>query len=144
MKDNDHSNRFKSVELLNHVKRHSLQVVCKNFNHKDPHFSFITKCTMLNYVMFKDCLSKQLVSYEILAEGSISSTSDRLPIVAKVCLNSNPHRVIYSDQKPPAWHKVNEQQINSYQESLEEPIHTLIEDGESDVDSMYETTLLQF
>ena len=75
VKDNAQSNRFKSVELLNFVKRHSFQVVGNNFNHKGPDFSFTTKCTMLNYVIFNECLGRQLVSYEILAGGSISSTT---------------------------------------------------------------------
>ena len=50
---------------------------------KGPNYTYTTKETMLEYILFNQGVISQLRSHEILWEGSISSTSDHLPIVVK-------------------------------------------------------------
>jgi endonuclease/exonuclease/phosphatase family metal-dependent hydrolase len=71
----------------------------------EPNYTYTTKETMLDYILFNQSVISQLRSYEILSEGSISSTSDHLPIVVKIKLDYNPHRLSYSYMKSPAWQK---------------------------------------
>jgi hypothetical protein len=80
---------------------------------------------MLDYILFNQGVISQLKSYEILSEGSISSTSDHLPIVVKIKLDYNPHRLSYSYMKSPAWQKINDENLKSYQEFLNDPLYNL-------------------
>ena len=82
---------------------------------------------MLDYILFNQSVISQLRSYEILSEGSISSTSDHLPIVVKIKLDYNPHRLSYSYMKSPAWQKINDENLKNYQEFLNNPLDFLLE-----------------
>ena len=78
---------------------------------------------MLDYILFNQGVISQLRSYEILSEGSISSTSDHLPIVVKIKLDYSPHRLSYSYMKSPAWQKINDESLKSYQKFLNDPLY---------------------
>ena len=121
--DLSRTNKPKSKELLNFVKRHHL---CVPGLHR-PNYTFTTKQTMLDYVMLDETIVRRLKYYEILAEGSFSSTSDHLPIVIKLLLDSNPHHILNSQSKQPAWHKISDRNINDYQEAMKDPIFLLLE-----------------
>lgn len=82
---------------------------------------------MFDYILFNQGVISQLRSYEILSEGSISSTSDHLPIVVKIKLDYNPHRLSYSYMKSPAWQKINDENLKNYQEFLNDPLDFLLE-----------------
>ena len=80
-KDRLHSNHCKSDELQKFVKRHDLLFSGGQIKHTGPDYTFITKKTMIDYFLVNKSVLRQLRSCEILDEGSISSTSDHLPII---------------------------------------------------------------
>jgi endonuclease/exonuclease/phosphatase family metal-dependent hydrolase len=46
---------------------------------------------MLDYILIDETVVRQLRRYEILEEGTFSSTSDHLPVIAWVELEEDPH-----------------------------------------------------
>ena len=94
---------------------------------KGPNYTYTTKETMSDYILFNQGVISQLRPYEILSEGSVSSTSDHLPIVVKIKLDYNPHRLSYSYMKSPAWQKINDKNLKNYQEFLNDPLDFLLE-----------------
>ncbi|VDI17291.1 Hypothetical predicted protein [Mytilus galloprovincialis] len=126
-KDRPMSNNYKSKELLKFVSRHHLLYAGGEIQIKGPNYSYITKQTMLDYILCNESMYRKLRYYEILDEGEISSTSDHLPVVAEFVIDSNPHRVMNSCDKLPAWHKVSDAQINEYKKLLNDPVDMLID-----------------
>ena len=95
---------------------------------------------MLDYILFNEAVSRKVRYYEILDEGAISSTSDHLPVIVDVMIDSMPHRVLDTTKKSPAWHKISEIQISEYQDLLGEALDCLTEKISSDcvdIDSAY-------
>ncbi|CAG2254224.1 unnamed protein product [Mytilus edulis] len=95
---------------------------------------------MIDYILMNDSIYRQLKSYEILSEGSVSSTSDHLPILAEIVLQHNPHKILNSFSKLPAWHKITDDQIELYKQFLHEPLQILIKKMDSDnadIDTLY-------
>ena len=82
--------------------------------------------------------------YEILEEGAISCTSDHLPIIMTVNIDSNPHVILEQSYKLPAWHKISDEQIGCYQNFLSEPLDILSEkvnNSEINLDLAYDQFL---
>ncbi|CAG2209672.1 unnamed protein product [Mytilus edulis] len=131
-KDRLHSNHCKSDELQKFVKRHDLLFSGGQIKHTGPDYTFITKKTMIDYFLVNKSVLRQLRSCEILDEGSISSTSDHLPIVVELSIDNNPHRIMNSYSKFPAWHKINDDHIRKYQEHMDVPIELLTDRINSD------------
>ncbi|VDI21735.1 Hypothetical predicted protein [Mytilus galloprovincialis] len=107
--------------------------------HTGPDYTFITKKTMIDYFLVNKSVLRQLRSCEILDEGSISSTSDHLPIIVELLIDNNPHRIMNSYSKFPAWHKINDEHIRNYQDSMDVPIELLtgrINSDNVDVDTV--------
>ncbi|CAG2225389.1 unnamed protein product [Mytilus edulis] len=81
------TNTIKSKEMQNFVQRHFIfhpfNDTCKT-PVKGPGFTFTLKNTILDYILIDETLVRQLRRYEILEEGTFSSTSDHLPIIACV------------------------------------------------------------
>ncbi|CAG2250536.1 unnamed protein product [Mytilus edulis] len=129
------TNTVKSKELQNFVQRHYIfhpfTDSCKT-PIKGPDFTFTLKNTMLDYVLIDETLVRQLRRYEILEEGTFSSTSDHLPIIACVELDENPHIDLNNFTKLPAWHKITEQNIRDYQDKLCAPLDKLIRKAQND------------
>ncbi|CAG2214780.1 unnamed protein product [Mytilus edulis] len=92
----------------------------------------------INYgkvVIADETLVRQLRRYEILEEGTFSTTSDHLPVIACVELDENPHIDLNNFSKLPAWHKINEHSIKEYQDKLCAPLDKLIQEAQSnDID----------
>ncbi|CAG2256195.1 unnamed protein product [Mytilus edulis] len=130
-KDRLHSNHCKSDELQKFVKRHDLLFSGSKIKHTGPDYTFITKKTMIDYFLVNKSVLRQLRSCEILDEGSISSTSDHLPII-ELLIDNNPHRIMNSYSKFPAWHKINDEHIRNYQDSMDVPIELLTDRINSD------------
>ncbi|CAC5396961.1 unnamed protein product [Mytilus coruscus] len=126
-KDISTSNSSKSKELLKFVSRHHLLYAWGKIHNKGPNYTYITKQTMLDYILCNQSIYRKLRYYEILDEGAISSTSDHLPVVVEFAIDSNPHRVLNSCDKLPAWHKVTGAQINEYQKLLNDLVDMLID-----------------
>ena len=80
---------------------------------------------MLDYVFLNDILHKKLRCYEILEEGTISSTSDHLPILVELDIDSNPHIFPKKLFSLPAWHRLTENQKSVYVRELSEPLDIL-------------------
>ncbi|CAG2248802.1 unnamed protein product [Mytilus edulis] len=131
-KDRLHSNHCKSDELQKFVKRHDLLFSGGKIKHTGPDYTFITKKTMIDYFLVNKSVLRQLRSCEILDEGSISSTSDHLPIIVELLIDNNPHRIMNSYSKFPAWHKINDEHIRNYQEPMDVPIELLTDRINSD------------
>ena len=73
--------------LCNFVDQCNLLTPLIDFDVHSESFSFVPKQTMLDYILVNNNIDVH--HYEILVEGSLSSTSDHLPIVApKRCLTT--------------------------------------------------------
>ncbi|CAC5359068.1 unnamed protein product [Mytilus coruscus] len=90
--------------------------------HTGSDYTSITKKTMIDYFLINKSVLRQLSSCEILDEGSISSTSDNLPIIVENLIDNNPQRIMNSYSKFPAWHKINDEHIRNYQQSIDVPL----------------------
>ncbi|CAC5359457.1 unnamed protein product [Mytilus coruscus] len=148
-KDKLCSNRYKSAELMKFVKRYQLLFSGGKIKHKGPDYTFINKTSMIDYILMNDSIYRQLKSYEILSEGSVSSTSDHLPVLAEIVLQHNPHQILNSFSKLPAWHKITDDQIELYKQFLHEPLQILMKKMDSDnadIDTIYNdmVTILHF
>lgn len=96
------SNKKKSKQLyIFVVQTHTIHV---GNNIDGPNYTFTTKQTMLDYVVFGESLYKNIKSYEILAEVTFSNTSDHLPISVDILVESNFHRIGNVCSKLHAWH----------------------------------------
>lgn len=126
-KDFNGSNKVKSQELLKLVNIHSLSYAGGRITHVCPSYTYTTKQTMLDYILLDDTLYRNLRSSEILAEGTISSTSDHLPILTEIETDYDPHCVLRLANILPAWHKATDSQIHDYQNFLIEPINGLVD-----------------
>lgn len=125
-KDIGKTNQFKSKELLKFVQRNHLMYAGGKINNIGPCYTYITKQTMLDYVLVNSVAARSLDSYEILAEGSIGSTSDHLPVVVNISMEHDPHLILNSNFKFPSWHKVTDTQLHTYQEVLKAPVESLL------------------
>ncbi|CAC5385645.1 unnamed protein product [Mytilus coruscus] len=132
------TNTTKSKELQNFVHRH---YICHPFTDtcktllKGPEFTFTLKNTMLDYILIDETLVRQLRRYEILEEGTFSSTSDHLPVIACIELDENPHIDLNNFSKLPAWHKINKHSTKEYQDKLCAPLDILIQEAQNnDID----------
>lgn len=108
---------------------------------KGPCFTFTLEETMLDYVLIDEGLVRQLRYYEILDEGSVSSTYDHLPVTVSISLEENPHKLRDSFMKSPSWHRITENNIANYRLNLSEPIESLIDNVNNNcvnIDSFYE------
>ncbi|CAC5424694.1 unnamed protein product [Mytilus coruscus] len=131
------------------VKRYQLLFSGGKIKHKGPDYTFINKTSMIDHILMNDSIYRQLKSYEILSEGSVSSTSDHLPVLAEIVLQHNPHQILNSFSKLPAWHKITDDQIELYKQFLHEPLQILIKKMDSDnadIDTIYNdmVTILHF
>ena len=90
-------------------------------------------CNKKIYILFDDVVCRQMRTYEILAEGEISSTSDHLPIYVSIEFNSKPHIVLEQCYKLTSWHRITDAQIDHYQKCLVESLNALSVDIESGV-----------
>ena len=70
---------------------------------------------MLDYILVNDKLIRQLRSYEILEEGTFSSTSDHLPIIMTLELSNIDYVHLDQYSKLPAWHSITDADIKQYQ-----------------------------
>ena len=138
----EYTNYVKSKELQKFIKSHSLYCTFENgtIPFKGPEYTFTIKRTMLDYILFDEALVRQVRQYEILPEGSFSSTSDHLPVIALLNIDENPHEVMNSFLKLPSWHKINDDIAANYQEKLKLPLTELLKfpcNSVEDVNSFY-------
>lgn len=77
-------------------------------------YTFIQKQTTLDYILFDKFVLKNLKHYVIIQEGTISLTSDHLPVVATFDLHISRHQLHYSQTKLPARHKATPESLAEY------------------------------
>ena len=120
----DGTYKAKSNELQCFVKRHSFYHTFKDGNipFKGPELTFTLKRIMLDYILFHESHVRQGRRYAILEEGSFSSISDHLPVIATVYVEENPHIEMNSYLKLPSWHKITNDLMAKYQGELRVPL----------------------
>ena len=84
--------------------------------------TFTLKRIMLDYILFHESHVRQGRRYAILEEGSFSSISDHLPVIATVYVEENPHIEMNSYLKLPSWHKITNDLMAKYQGELRVPL----------------------
>ena len=97
---------------------------------------------MLDYELVSSSALRQLRTYKIFSEGSFSSTSDHLPILALLSLEFNLHSIKNSHFRSPSLHKVKEEHIQEYQRKLNEQLEPLLNETEitnNNLDDFYAT-----
>ena len=112
--DRRNTNTRKSDLLRSFVSQHNLSIQNNDFSVEGNTYTFIQKQTTLDYILFDKYLIYGLQSYKIIEEGSISITSDHLPIVAKFDFKISRHSLKNSSSKHPAWHKANPESLAQY------------------------------
>ena len=97
--------------------------VCRNLIDKGPELTFTLKRTMLDYILVHESHVREVRRYEILEEGSFSSTSDHLLLSQQyIYVEENPHIEMNSYLKLPSWHKITNDLIAKYQGELWIPL----------------------
>ena len=80
---------------------------------------------MLDYILSDTHMYNALIYYEILDEGTISTTSDHLPIIAVFRVQNTQHYLIESAaSKTPAWHKISKELIQKYETEIGKQLET--------------------
>lgn len=101
-------------------------------------FTFIQKQTTLDYILFDKFVLKNLKHYVIIQEGTISLTSDHLPVVATFDLHISRHQLHYSETKLPAWHKTTPERVAEYKTQVTNALKTAQNlQNESDVTNFF-------
>lgn len=117
-KNVEFTNPIKSKELTSFVYRDSLQHLLSDMyidKSKGSYFSFTVIQTMLDYIFMSNELLGQLRSYEILEEGSFSSTTDHSPVLATLELQEIRHIPAKPPSKLSSRHKITETDVQNYQ-----------------------------
>lgn len=131
--DIEKSNKSKSKQLCSLIVNNNLLYAPRDIDLIGPSFTYVTKSTMLDYILFSSSLKSNIKCYEILAEGSFSSTSDHLPIITKINISDKLHLVLDSKSKLPAWHKITENVIQTYQNHLQDSMSKLTNEIDSNI-----------
>ena len=77
-------------------------------------YSFVQKHTKLDYILFDKSSVNDLGFYKIPKEGSLSITSDQLPIFALIDIHCTRHQLFISKVKSPAWNKVTSVELEMF------------------------------
>lgn len=113
--DQQHTNQHKSKLLTKFVMNCGLSRQNSDFIANGDSYTFIQKQTTLDYILFdKFVLKNNLQHYAIIKEGTISLTSDHLPVVAIFDLHISRHQLHFSETKLPAWHKATPESLAEY------------------------------
>lgn len=75
--------------------------------------------TTLDYILFDGHVLTALKHYKFFKEGSVSITSDHLPIIASIDLRIQRHSLKNPHAKLPAWHKATPEIIVKYRNEVE-------------------------
>ena len=120
------ANQPKSRELLKFIRNQNIVAINNMTMCIGPSYTFIPTMTMLDYIFTDDITACQVKSCEILAEGTISSTSDHLPIF---CCFDFQRTVIHQAvdvSNWTAWHKATPDQLQTYEPTVSESVQGLL------------------
>lgn len=117
--DSCDTNLTKAKLLLNFVSKYNLCIPTKDFATDAEQFTFTPKKTTLDYILFDGHVLTALKHYKIFKEGSVSITSDHLPIIASFDLRIQRHSLKNPHAKLPAWHKATPETIVKYRNEVE-------------------------
>ena len=118
-------NNVKSRIFSSFVDRNLLGIPMIDFDIQGESYTFVQKQTMLDYILLPKMSQIQLLSYNILEEGSFSMTSDHLPILAEIEFVCSKHNLMYSVTSLPAWHKASPDNIENYRVTLRQRLSFL-------------------
>ena len=103
--DDNNVNMVKSRMLLRFAHDNNIAIPGTDFNVEGEQYSFILKQSTLDYILFDKSCVNDLGFYMITKEGSVSITSDHLPVLAQIYFDCTRHHLLTSGIKSPAWHK---------------------------------------
>lgn len=112
--DQQQTNQNKSKLLTKFFMNCGLSRQDSDFSANGDSYTFIQRQTTLDYILFDKFVLKNLKHYVIIQEGSISLTSDHLPVVATFDIHISRHQLHYSETKLPAWHKATPESLAEY------------------------------
>jgi hypothetical protein len=112
--DQHHTNQHKSKLLTKFVTGCGLSRQDSDFIANGDNYTYIEKQTTFDYILFDRFILKNLQHYAIIKEGTISLTSDHLPIVATFNLQISRHHLHYLETKLQAWHKATPESLAKY------------------------------
>lgn len=95
--DQQHTNQHKSKLLTKFVINCSLSRQNSDVIANGDSYTFIQKQTTLDYILFDKFVLKNLQHYAIIKEGTISLTSDHLPVVATFDIHISRHQLHFSE-----------------------------------------------
>jgi hypothetical protein len=73
---------------------------------------------MLDYILSDTHMYMSLSFHEILGDGTFSSTSDDLPVLAVYNIYSNQHHLAEFTNKAAAWHKISNEVKQTYEREV--------------------------
>lgn len=91
---------------------------------------------MLDYIFFQNTVVRQIGHYEILVEGTFSSTSDHLPGLCSIQVHENPHINLKAYLTTPSWNKIDSETKRLYQDILDERLSALITSSGDEIDNI--------
>ena len=112
--DNACTNVVKSQMLLRFAHDCNIAIVDRDFTVHGEKYSFVQKRTMLDYIFFDKSTIDYLEHYDVPIEGSISITSDHLPVIAKFNFHIKKHKLLFANGKSPALYKATPEALENF------------------------------
>ena len=109
------------------MNRCNIGVPTVHFDTSGENFTFIPKRTVLDYILFDKYSISKLTMYKVFTEGSMSITSDHLPVFAELEINCIQHFLNHQKLQLPAWHRATTDDIERYKTSLDTETTTLLD-----------------
>ena len=107
-------NLVKSRMLQQFAHDYNLAIPGIDFTTHGEQYSFVQKQTMLDYILFDKSCTVELGLYKILQDGSLSITSDHLPVIAHFDFHCTKHKLLLTNVKTPAWHKATDEELGTF------------------------------
>ncbi|KAK3084049.1 hypothetical protein FSP39_007309 [Pinctada imbricata] len=118
-------NQEKSSILRTFTDRCQLCIPMIDFDIDGETYSFTQKQTMLDYIFVSKTYLPYLCAYSVFKEGTISMTSDHLPICVDISVHCKRHALLISSTSLPAWYKASSDDISNYQSTLSRKLSAL-------------------
>ena len=123
--DQGKTNVYKSRSLCNFLNYNNIFAVNTSGMRIGSEYSYITTKSMLDYIFVDNIIYSRVNACNIFTEGSISSTSDHLPIFLTIMSNIPVNNLLYSDKKWPAWYKTSTESLLQYMVCLNSELDKL-------------------
>lgn len=118
--DRSNINLYKAKALKQFISRADLGLPGIDFSTSGSNFTFTTTKTTLDYIMCNKSLRHHINQYHVYEEGSLSSTSDHLPILMVLSVNLKCNAIRNPLCPLPAWHKAELNRLEEYKNIVSE------------------------